>query len=97
MSKVFIEESTLSSIGNAIRNKTGKPGLIAPQDMATEINSVVGGASRSLANVLSKTSTPFTISKDELEGITKIGNYVCQFLTGLVGIELPDSLERIEQ
>lgn len=97
MSKVFIEESTLSSIGDAIRNKTGKSGLIAPQDMATEINSVVGGANRNLANVMSKTSTPFTISKNELEGITTIGNYVCENVTGLVGIEFPDSLRSIGQ
>jgi hypothetical protein len=43
MSKVFIQESTLTAIGDAIRNKTGKSALIAPGNMPTEINSIVAG------------------------------------------------------
>ena len=43
MSKVFIEESTLTAIGNAIRNKTGETALIAPLDMPTEINGISTG------------------------------------------------------
>lgn len=45
MSKVFIEESTLSSIGNAIRQKTGKSELISPGNMPTEIASITSGSS----------------------------------------------------
>lgn len=45
MSKVFIEESTLSSIGNAIRQKTGKSELISPGNMPTEIASITTGSS----------------------------------------------------
>ena len=45
MSKVFIEESTLTAIGNAIRGKTGGTELIAPLNMPTEINGIsTGGA-----------------------------------------------------
>lgn len=43
MSKVFIEETTLSAIGDAIRGKTGKTELIAPLSMATEISSITTG------------------------------------------------------
>lgn len=43
MGKVFIEESTLSSIGSAIRSKTGGQDLISPLDMATQIESITGG------------------------------------------------------
>ena len=43
MSKVFIEESTLTAIGNAIRGKTGETALIAPLDMPTEINGISTG------------------------------------------------------
>ena len=43
MSKVFIEETTLSAIGDAIREKTGKTDLIAPLSMATEISSITTG------------------------------------------------------
>lgn len=43
MSKVFIEESTLTAIGDSIRNKTGKQALISPLNMPTEIESIKGG------------------------------------------------------
>lgn len=43
MSKLFIEETTLTSIGDAIRTKTGKSDLIAPGDMAAEIEAIQSG------------------------------------------------------
>ena len=43
MSKYVIDNETLSSIGNAIRSKTGKSDLIAPGDMPKEIESIKGG------------------------------------------------------
>lgn len=43
MSKVFIEESTLTAIGDAIRGKTGGSELIAPLEMPTEISGIVTG------------------------------------------------------
>ena len=47
MAKIFIEESTLSAIGNSIRAKTGKANMIAPLNMPTEIASIqtAGGGS----------------------------------------------------
>ena len=42
MSKVSINESTLTAIGDAIREKTGKSDLIAPGDMPTEIEGIRG-------------------------------------------------------
>lgn len=48
MSKVVIQESTLTNIGAAIREMTGKSDLIAPGDMPTEIRSIeTGGGSSS--------------------------------------------------
>lgn len=43
MSKVFIEESTLTAIGDAIRDKEGSTALIAPLDMATKITNLSTG------------------------------------------------------
>ena len=43
MAKVFIEESTLTNIGDAIRNKTGKSELLSPASMATEIEAIQTG------------------------------------------------------
>ena len=47
MAKIFIEESTLSAIGNSIRAKTGKTNMIPPLSMPTEIASIQtsGGSS----------------------------------------------------
>ena len=50
MSKYVIDNETLSSIGNAIRSKTGKSGLIAPGDMPKEIESIEGGGGSSLSS-----------------------------------------------
>lgn len=44
MSKVFIEESTLSSIGDAIREKAGSKDMIAPQDMGQAILNLSAGS-----------------------------------------------------
>lgn len=40
MSKVFIQEDTLTNIANAIREKNGTTGPIAPQNMADAINNI---------------------------------------------------------
>lgn len=43
MSKVYLEDSTLTDIADAIREKTGKNGLITPANMPDEIESISGG------------------------------------------------------
>ena len=45
MAKIFIEESTLSAIGDSIRAKTGKTDMIQPLNMPTEIASIQAGGS----------------------------------------------------
>ena len=40
MAKIFIEESTLSAIGNSIRAKTGRANMIPPLNMPAEIASI---------------------------------------------------------
>ena len=40
MSKIFIEESTLTAIGDSIRAKTGKTDMIPPLQMPAEIENV---------------------------------------------------------
>ena len=53
MAKIFIEESTLSAIGNSIRAKTGKTNMIPPLSMPTEIESIQTGDVSSSSPVLS--------------------------------------------
>lgn len=43
MAKVFIEESSLTAIGDAIRNKTGNSALMSPAAMVTAINGITTG------------------------------------------------------
>lgn len=47
MSKVYLKDSTLTAIGNAIRGKTGESGLLLPSEMANAIASITGGGSGS--------------------------------------------------
>lgn len=65
MSKVFIEESTLTSIGNAIREKNGTIDMIAPLDMATAITNLPsGGGTMVWENVAEMTTNgKYNISK----------------------------------
>ena len=46
MAKVFIEETTLTAIGDAIRSKTGKTELIDPANMSTEIEAIEAGTAK---------------------------------------------------
>ena len=55
MANVLIEESTMTSIGNSIRSKTGKSALILPADMPGEIDGIPTGNSPTLQE---KTVTP---------------------------------------
>ena len=59
MSKYVIDNETLSSIGNAIRSKTGKSDLIAPGNMPEEIESIKAGSGSSLPREI-------TLSKEDL-------------------------------
>lgn len=53
MAKVFIEETTLTAIGDAIRGKTGKTELIDPVNMGTEIASIeTGGGDVEISDVV---------------------------------------------
>lgn len=65
MSKVFIEESTLTAIGDAIREKNGTTDMIAPLDMATAITNLPsGGGTMVWENVAEMTTNgKYNISK----------------------------------
>lgn len=62
MSKVFIEETTLTNIGTAIREKTGKTDLIAPGDMPAEIRGIVSGGGSDDCNGLHIPEEALTIT-----------------------------------
>lgn len=43
MANVYLKDTTLKSIGNAIREKTGETGLLLPSEMANAIANISGG------------------------------------------------------
>lgn len=63
MSKVFIEETTLTAIGDAIREKTSSEDLIAPLDMATAISNLSSGGGTLKMKVITCGSKSINISK----------------------------------
>lgn len=75
MAKVFIEETTLSSIGDAIRAKTGGSALIAPLDMADEISGITTGGGGSVD------VEPIVLSGSQSYGCAGplAGNYINMF------------------
>lgn len=72
MGNVLIDENVMSSIGNAIRSKTGKDGLILPKNMAGEIESIttenITNNDELLNKLIDKTITDVVID-------TNIGSY----------------------
>lgn len=88
MANVFVEESTMSAIGDAIRAKTGKSDLILPADMATEISGITtGGGDESdgaLKEVLGGTIT--SVVSDEITTITP--DYALAYQKNLTKVDL---------
>lgn len=97
MSKVFIEESTLSAIGDAIRGKTGGTELIAPLDMPSEIEGIVsGGSDDNSVFIDSVEKDLITVTKEDLKGCTKLGEGAFEYCRRLTSIELPDTITKLE-
>ena len=80
MAKIFIEESTLSAIGNSIRAKTGRTSKISPLNMPTEIASIQTGDGSSSSSVLSNDATFYdydgtivaSYSLEEVQALTSL-------------------------
>jgi hypothetical protein len=73
MSKVFINEETLTNIGMAIREKTGKTNLIAPGDMPKEIKSITsGGGNAAVIEELNITSNGTYAAPNGVDGYNPI-------------------------
>lgn len=104
MSKVFIEDTTLTAIGDAIRGKTGKEELINPLDMPEEIASLTTGAIvdgmiertlTSIENHSAKSAGTATFANNtlltsvKLYGVTSIGSQAFMGCSNLIEVELP--------
>jgi len=68
MSKVLIEESTLTAIGDSIRSKTGGSDLIAPGDMPSEIS----GITTETEDLILPAGIPDYVREEVLELVNKV-------------------------
>lgn len=94
MAKVFIEDSTLTAIGNAIRTKKGTTALIDPANFADEIEGIQssgGNDSETLKGLLNKTITSIVIP----DGTKFIGSYALSYCQSLKSVTLNEGLEEI--
>lgn len=88
MSKVYLEDSTLTNIANAIRAKTGDSELITPANMPTAIGNISGGSELHTAVIYPFTRTTISnIYHVSSVGTIKMKDYVTDF-SKLVNITL---------
>ena len=89
MAKVFIEENSLTAIGNAIRGKTGESALLSPAAMVTAIEGIETGGGSGNTDIEDK------IIAGELSGeytnnrVTKIKNDLFQY-NELTSVSFPN-------
>ena len=94
MSEYLIQDTTLTAIADAIREKTGGTDQMTPDQMATEISNIQasgGGDDSSLKGIIERTVTNPTLPGD----LTKIGNYVFYYYTSLNLACLPEGITSI--
>ena len=91
MAKIFIEESTLTNIGDAIRKKEGSTELISPMDMGSRIEAIKddsGSGSNKLPQVIDGTVTEITA--EDLKGATSIKQYAFYACKSMVSARIPN-------
>lgn len=87
MSKVSIEESTLSAIGDAIRGKTGESALLSPLDMPTAIGGISGGGGEDRLPALLSNTLSGEVTVKDITSVKDSGFYSC---TEITKVNLPD-------
>lgn len=99
MAKYFIEDTALTAIADSIRAKKNTTADITPENMPSEIASIeTGGGSGSggggnLAKIIDRTAT--SVTAEDLQGVTAIGDYAFYNYSTLQSIELQKSIELI--
>lgn len=94
MSKLFIEDSTLTAIADGFRTSRGITDKISTERMA-ELAAVPigGGGSNKLAQIIERTVTEITA--EDLPGVTTIGSYAFSNCSLLSKLELPNSIKSV--
>ena len=91
MSEYLIQDTTLTAIADAIREKTGGTDQMTPDQMATEISNIKSGDDGSLKSVIERTVSNPTLPSD----LTSIGSYAFSNCTSLALTSLPAGVTSI--
>ena len=91
MSKYLIQDTTLTAIANAIREKTGETDQMTPEQMATEISNIKSGDDGSFKSVIERTVSNPTLPSD----LTSIGSYAFYHYDKLALSSLPAGVTSI--
>ena len=88
MSEYLIQDTTLTAIADAIREKTGGTDQMTPEQMALEISAITTGSSgdvnESEDGFISRSATSYTNTR-----VTSVGDYCAYNYTALTSIYLP--------
>ena len=85
MTKLFIEDTTLTAIGDAIREKTGGTDLISPSNMPSEISSIeTGGDTTQEDGIVDGSLTEYANDR-----VTQVNDYVFYHKSSLTTVDLP--------
>ena len=85
MAKIFIEESTLSAIGNSIRAKTGKTDMIPPLNMPAEIASIQTGGGAFATGTYTAVEQVTASSVNITHGLGVVPKTIMWFVTAPTG------------
>ena len=92
MSKVFVTDTYLTDIAEAIRNKNGSESTYTPSQMSEAVNALPTEA-QSVAKHLRREITEYT--EDYFEGVTVIPGIVFRYHTNLERVAIPNSVTEI--
>ena len=95
MSKMTVEDTSLTAVADAIRTKGGTTDpLVFPDGFVSAIGNISGGGTTNiLTPIVDKTITKVTA--DMLEGCTSVGNHVFNSCNKLLEVELPETCTSI--
>ena len=91
MSEYLIQDTTLTAIAKAIREKTGGTDQMTPEQMATKISNIKSGDDGSFKGMIERTASNPTLPSD----LTSIGSYAFYHYDKLALASLPAGVTSI--
>ena len=93
MSKLTVEDTSLTTVANAIRTKGGTTGALTfPDGFVNAVNGIKTGTNY-LLGVVDGSLT--NITAEMIEGCTKIRNYMFYYYSSLTSVNIPSSVTNI--